>query len=83
MEISAVFHSISLIALLIIIGAIAARYYVFNNDSKQLLITLITNVGMPAIILSSIFNVDIDTDKFKTMMIIFIASIIINIFGLF
>lgn len=82
MEISAVFHSISLIALLIIIGAIAARYYVFNNDSKQLLITLITNVGMPAIILSSIFNVDIDANKFKTMMIVFIASIIINIFGL-
>lgn len=82
MEISAVFHSISLIAILIIIGAIAARFFLFNNDSKQLFIILITNVGMPAIILSSIFNVEIDSNKFKTMMLIFLASIIINLIGL-
>lgn len=82
MEISAVFHSISLIAILIIIGAIAARFFLFNNDSKQLFIILITNVGMPAIILSSIFNVEIDSNKFKTMMLIFLASIIINLVGL-
>lgn len=82
MEISAVFHSISLIAILIIIGAIAARFFVFNNNTKQVFITLITNVGMPAIILSSIFNVEIDADKFKIMMLIFFSSVTINLIGL-
>ncbi len=83
MEISVVFHSISLIAILIIIGAIVAKSYPFNNSTRQMFISLITNVGMPAIILSSIFSVDINKDTFKVMMLIFIASITINIVGLF
>lgn len=82
MEISVVFHSISLIAILIILGAIAARAYPYNTSTKQMYITLITNIGMPAIILSSIFSVDVNKDTFKIMMLIFISSITINILGL-
>lgn len=82
MEISAVIHSISLISILIILGSFVARSYPFNDDTRQMFITLITNVAMPAIILSSIFSVEIDQKMFKTLIIIFILSIIINIAGL-
>lgn len=82
MEISAVIHSISLISILIILGSFVARSYPFNDDTRQMFIILITNVAMPAIILSSIFSVEIDQEMFKTLIIIFILSIIINIAGL-
>lgn len=82
MEISAVIHSISLISILIILGSFVARSYPFNDDTRQMFIILITNVAMPAIILSSIFSVEIDQQMFKTLIIIFILSIIINIAGL-
>lgn len=82
MEVSAVFHSITLIAILIILGAIAAKSFPFNNDTKKMFISLITNIGMPAIILSSIFSVEINQKTFKLLIIIFFLSIFTNILGL-
>lgn len=82
MEISAVIHSISLIAILIILGSFVARSYPFNQDTRQMFITLITNVAMPAIILSSIFSVEINQQTFKILTFIFILSIVINVAGL-
>lgn len=81
-EVSVVFHSILLISILIIIGVIVARSYPFNNDTRKMFITLITNVAMPAIILSSIFSVEIDKETFKVLIVIFILSVAINITGL-
>lgn len=82
MEITAVIHSISLIAILIVLGSFIARTYPFNQDTRQMFITLITNIAMPAIILSSIFSVEINNETFKILIIIFILSIIINLAGL-
>lgn len=50
MDLGIVFQSIFLIALLILLGAIVAKYYVFNDDTKRMYITLITNIAMPSII---------------------------------
>lgn len=82
MEISAVVHSISLIAILIILGSFVARSYPFNQDTRQMFITLITNIAMPAIILSSIFSVEINNKTLKVLIVIFVLSIVINLAGL-
>ncbi|MBY0221614.1 AEC family transporter [Sporosarcina aquimarina] len=82
MDIGVVFQSIAMITILIVIGAVAARFYVFNDETKNMYITLITNVAMPSIILSSIFTVEIDRNMFKTLILIFVFSVLINLIGL-
>lgn len=82
MDIAVVYQSIFLIALLIILGAITAREYRLNRDTRQMYMTLIIKVAMPSIILSSIFKVDIDDKIIKILAIIFFISILINLFGL-
>src|SRR5699024_2102041 len=82
MEISVVVQSIMLIALMIFLGAILSRTFPFNDDTRQMFISLIVNVAMPSIILSSIFNVDITKDSFKLIVIVFILSIVINLTGI-
>lgn len=82
MEMSIVFQTILLIGLFILIGAILARSFPFNDDTRSLYMNLIVNVALPAIILSSIFNVDITPEKFRIIFFVFIASIAINILGI-
>lgn len=83
MEIGVVFQSVSIIALLILLGAIVARFYPFTNDTRKMYITLITNVAMPSIILSSIFQVEFTNSMLKMMGVVFALSIAINLIGLF
>lgn len=83
MEFTVVFQSILLIAILIFIGAMISKTFPVNHDTRQTFISLIVNIAMPSIILSSIFNVDITKDRFKLIVIVFILSIIINLFGIF
>lgn len=45
-------------------------------------VSLIVNIAMPSIILSSIFNVHITKESFKLMIIVFILSIVINLLGI-
>lgn len=82
MELTIVFQSILLIAMLIIIGAILSRTFPINGDTRKMFISLIVNIAMPSIILSSIFNVKITKDSFKLIIIVFILSIVISIFGI-
>lgn len=82
MDVSIVLQPIVLIAFMITIGALLTRTFTFNNDTRALLISLIVNVAMPSIILSSIFNVDIDDDTIKMIGIVFILSIVINLIGI-
>lgn len=82
MDVSIVLQPIVLIAFMIIIGGLLTRTYTFNNDTRALLISLIVNVAMPSIILSSIFNVDIDDDKIKMIGMVFILSLAISLIGI-
>src|SRR5690625_3795664 len=71
-----------LIAMLIFIGAIISKTFPFNNDTRQMFMSLIINIAMPSIILSSIFNVEITKDSFKLIVIVFVISIGINLVGI-
>jgi len=81
-ELTVIIHSIMLIAMLIFIGAIISKTFPFNNDTRQMFMSLIINIAMPSIILSSIFNVEITKDSFKLIVIVFVISIGINLVGI-
>jgi len=68
--------------MLIFIGAMLSKTFPMNQDTRQMFISLIVNIAMPSIILSSIFNVEITKDSFKLIVIVFILSIVINIGGI-
>lgn len=82
MEISVVIESIIIISLLIFIGAILSKSFKFNEDTRSLFISLIVNVAMPCIILSSIFNVEMKDNTFKLIILVFCLSIVINVLGI-
>ncbi|RSK33723.1 AEC family transporter [Bhargavaea beijingensis] len=82
MTMSLVFHSIGVITLMIGIGVILSRTFNFNEDTRNAFISLITNVGMPCIILSSIFQVDIEGELFGKIIFVFLVSIAINLAGI-
>ena len=82
MEISIIIQSILVISLMVIIGAVVSRTFPLNGDTRSMLISLIVNVGMPCIILSSIFKVDIDEKMFKTILIVLVISVLINLLGI-
>lgn len=78
----AVFQSVLLIALMIAIGALLSRTFSFNDDTRQMLTSLIIYIAMPSIILSSIFNIDVDANRLQNIAIVFMLSIIINLTGI-
>lgn len=82
MELSVVVQTVLLIALLIFLGAILSRTFPFNDDTRQMFISLIINAALPSIILSSIFNVTITPERFRLILIVFGLSIAINVAGI-
>ncbi len=82
MEFSTVFESILMIAIMIVLGALLSRTFPFNSDTRKMFVSIIVNVAMPCIILSSIFKMDIDAGIFKKVLIVFGLSIIINLLGI-
>lgn len=82
MTLGLIFHSIGIITLMIAIGVILARTFHFNEDTRSVFISLIVNVGMPCIILSSILQVEINGDLLQKILLVFILSIGINILGI-
>lgn len=82
MEQMAVISSVSLIAIMIAIGAILSRWTPLTGETQRMFISLIFNVAMPCIILSSIFHVEMDDRLFKNMMIVFVLSVVINVLGI-
>lgn len=77
-----IIQPILIIGILILIGFFISRNYTFNGDTRKLFITLIINAGMPAIILSSIFKVEINESMFRKIILVLIISIIINVIGI-
>ena len=82
MEISVVFQSILNITLLILIGVILSKRFSLHDETRQLFIHLIVNIAMPCIILSSIFKVHLNQEIFKSILIVFCLSILINLLGI-
>lgn len=67
---------------MITLGILVARTFTFNHDTRELLLSLIVNIAMPSIILSSVFNADLNNISFKLIVIVFVFSITINILGI-
>ncbi len=49
-KIGRIFHSILLITILILIGTVVSNTFPFTNDTRQMFISLVTNIEMPPII---------------------------------
>ncbi|MFK9094304.1 hypothetical protein [Bacillus salipaludis] len=81
MEISLIIHSILKISIMIGLGSLISRTFPFNNDSRKIFISIIVNIAMPSIILSSILNVEITKDTFKMIAVVFGLSVLINLIG--
>ncbi|WP_391117647.1 AEC family transporter [Psychrobacillus sp. L3] len=82
MEITQVIQSITIISIMITIGAIISKTFRINEDTRKVFISIIVNVAMPCIILSSIFHVEMNEKRFKMIMLVFCLSVIINIIGI-
>src|SRR5690625_4026852 len=82
MEMVTVFQIITLVGFFILIGALISKTFPYNDDTRRMFVSLIINVALPAIILSSIFNVEMSGEKFKLILFIFVMSIVINILGI-
>lgn len=82
MEMGAVFQTITLIGLFILIGALLARTYTFNDDTRTMFISIIVNAAIPAIILSSVFNVEMSPERLQLIAFVFVIAVVINLFGI-
>ncbi|WP_286228728.1 AEC family transporter [Neobacillus mesonae] len=82
MEISLIIQSIIIISILIAIGAFFSKTFSYNEHTRKMFISLIVNVAMPCIILSSIFQVDLNRETFKLIAFVFLISIFINLLGI-
>src|SRR5699024_10129118 len=65
-----------------LIGFFISKTYVFNGDTRNLYISLIINTCMPAIILSSIFKVEINSAMFRNIIIVLMIAIIMSLIGI-
>ncbi|WP_285767083.1 AEC family transporter [Peribacillus sp. SI8-4] len=77
-----VFESVLLIGMMILVGVILSYLNPLNEQNKQTYSMIIVNVAMPCIILSSIFKVDINQAMLRNILIVFILSLAINLFGI-
>lgn len=82
MELNIVIQSIAIISCMILIGALLSKTFKFNEDTRGVFISVIVNVAIPCIILSSIFHVDMNENMFKMMVLVFCLSILINLIGI-
>jgi malate permease and related proteins len=82
MEISLVFYSIMMITIMVLVGALLAKTFPFNEDTRKVFVNIIVNIAMPCIILSSIFHMEMNGGIFKKMLLVFFISIAINTAGI-
>ncbi len=67
---------------MVLIGTLLRRNYAFTPDVQRMLITLIVNIGLPSIILASIFNFELDSDLLTLVFLTFGLSVALNITGI-
>ncbi len=74
--------SVSIMGVMVLIGTLLRRNYAFTPDVQRMLITLIVNIGLPSIILASIFNFELDSDLLTLVFLTFGLSVALNITGI-
>jgi hypothetical protein len=58
MEINIVITQITILAVVVIIGAVAAKFRVFTNDSKDVLSKIIFNISLPLMLFTNFFRLE-------------------------
>lgn len=58
MEIKIVITQITILAVVVIIGAVAAKFRVFTSDSKDVLSKIIFNISLPLMLFTNFFRLD-------------------------
>lgn len=74
----AIFTAVSLMGSMILIGVLLRINQPFTAEVQQMLIKIIVNVGLPAIILSSIFNFQIDGEVGERIVAVLLFSLLLN-----
>ncbi|MCM3713800.1 AEC family transporter [Halalkalibacter oceani] len=82
MDITIILTSISLMAIIILIGVLIGSRLAVTLEAKQLLMTIIVNVAVPAIIFNGIFNTEITNELLADMLTIFLLSVSLNTIGI-
>ena len=58
MESKIVLTQISILAVVVVIGAVAARFRVFTNESKDVLSKVIFNISLPLMLFTNFFRLE-------------------------
>lgn len=74
--------SVSVMGAMIIVGILLRRAYGLTIETQRLVVALIVNIGLPSIILSSVFNFNLDATVMKQIITIFALSVIVNSAGI-
>lgn len=82
MDISIVVTTVSMMAVIIAFGILAGLKLQITYEAKRLLMAIIINIAVPAIILNGVLNTDITDELLLNMLIIFVISILVNLFAI-
>lgn len=75
--------SVAVMGAMMVVGILLRRAYGLTIESQRLVVALIVNVGLPSIVLSSVFNFELDATIMKQIFMTFILSIFLNTMGIF
>ncbi len=78
MKFIVVVEQVGILAILMAVGYIASRVKVINENESRSMTALLTNISLPALILSA-FNIGYSKDTLKGVVIIFVLSIVIHL----
>lgn len=82
MDITSVITSISMMGIIVLLGALVGRRLSITDEAKQLLMMIIINLAVPAIIFNGIFSTEIDDALLGSIITIFCISVVVNILGI-
>ena len=82
MDITSIILSLSVMAIIIVIGVFLEMRFTIGDEAKRVLIMIIVNVSLPCIILNGVFKTEKSDELLFYMFIVFFCSVFINLFGL-
>ncbi|MET3287768.1 UNVERIFIED_CONTAM: putative permease [Brevibacillus sp. OAP136] len=83
MEMEPLLTTIFVMGVMIAIGALIGKRMPLTHDSRQLMITLIVNVGLPCIILHGLFQLPMTRELLLQIFIVFGLAFLLSCLGVF
>lgn len=82
MELASVLSSVTIMGVIIAIGALLGSRITVTDNARKVLITIIVNIAMPCIILDGIFRSPIDQALMTQIFMIFFVSVLFSCIGI-